>query len=178
MKLIQNLIVTLEQCIPGLDVNPLSSTLPANTEQHTVLAWLYTHLSEQRLMTYKEWNEYSGDIPDLAPLAALSLTENAADLIYDQLEKIDWSTASIDPSELPYILPWLEHLNFYLQPSELRLVDMLPFENAYIFCVRDDEALLEKLNADLEAFGMGINARPAMDPQQVADEMMSMITPP
>ncbi|WP_123349551.1 MULTISPECIES: hypothetical protein [unclassified Enterobacter] len=175
VKLIQNLIVTLEQCIPGLDVNPLSSALPASTEQHTVLAWLYTHLSEQRLMTYKEWNEYSGEIPDLAPLAALSLTENAADFIYGQLENIDWSAASIDPAELPYILPWLEHLNFYLQPSGLRLVDLLPFENAYIFCVRDDEALLEKLNADLQAFGIGINDRSAMDPQQVADEIASLL---
>lgn len=178
MKLIQNLIATLEHCIPDLDATPLSSALPAGTEQHTVLAWLHAHLSTQRLMTYKEWNEYSGEIPDLAPLAALSLTETPADFIYGQLENIDWSTASIDPAELPYILPWLEHLNFYLQPSGLRLVDLQPFENAYIFCVRDDETLLEKLNADLQAFGMGINDRPAMDQQQVADEIASMITPP
>ena len=73
------------------------------------------------------------------------------------------------------MVPWLEHINHALQPSGLRLVDLLPFENAYMFCVRDDNALLDALNASLETFGIGINERCAMDQQQVADEIASLL---
>ena len=175
VKKIENLIATLALCVPQLDTAPLCANPPASTEQHAILAWLYQHLSEQGLMVYREWGEYTGDVPALKPLAAVSLAEHPADFIYSLLEKIDWSTASIDPAELPWMMPWLEHINFYLQPSALRLVDLLPFENAYMFCVRDDDALLEKLNASLDVFGIGINERGAMDQQQVADEIASLI---
>lgn len=175
LKQTENLIATLALCIPQLDTTPLRANPPASTEQHALLAWLYQHLSEQNLMVYREWGEYTGDIPALTPLAGLSFPENPADFIYSLLEEIDWSTASIDPAEVPYVMPWLEHINFYLAQSDLRLTDLLPFENAYMLCVRNDEALLEKLNAALEAFGMGVNERSAMGREQVADEIASLI---
>lgn len=171
MEKIGNVIAALEQCVPELDSAPLYASLPADIETFAVLGWLYQHLHEQNLMIYEEWNEYNGYVPELTPLAHLSLTEEPANFIFNQIEGIDWSTASIDPYELPYITPWLEHINFYLKPHQLRLVDLLPFENAYIFCVRDNEALLEQLDASLAALGVDIslNTRPAMDQQQVAD---------
>ncbi|WP_237727226.1 hypothetical protein [Cronobacter dublinensis] len=175
MERIQNLINVLGLCIPELEKTLLLADLPEDTETETVLHWLYKKLAAQNQIAYEEWKEYSGYIPDLKPLTILSLTEEPADFIFTIIENIDWSAASIDPFELPYVIPWLEHINFYLKPYGLRLVDLLPFENAYIFCVRDDERLLEKLNLTFESLGMGINLRQAMDQQQVSADVMSLI---
>jgi len=176
MEKIENLIITLKQCIPALDTAPLQSEKPLNDEQFTLLEWLYKHLSAQNLMVYEEWKEYTGDIPALKALSDLSMPEAPADFIFSAIEKIDWSTASIDPYEIAYFVPWLEHINFYLKPHALRLITLLPFENAYIFCVRDDEVLLQKLEASLQAFDMGIHDRQPMDQQQVLADIEQLIS--
>lgn len=175
MEKIQNLIAVLKLCIPQLDIAPLQSHTPENSEQLTVLDWLYQQLSAQSLMVYEEWSEYNGYIPELKTLSDLSIPEDAANFIFSAIEEIDWSTASMDPAEIVYSLPWLEHINFYLKPHAVRLVDLLPSENAYIIAVRDDETLLQKLHASLEAFDMGINERQPMDQQQVLADIRQMI---
>lgn len=175
MNPIENLTDALKACIPQLDSAPLLHNPPADGEQKTVLSWMYQHLSQQNLMAYEEWSEYNGAVPPLAPLASISLAEEPADYIFSLIEAIDWSTASLDPSELPYVLPWLEHINFYLKPHGLRLVDILPFENAYILCVRDDDALLQRLDAALAAVAMEINPRHAMDQQQASADIDALI---
>jgi len=175
MEKIQNLIAVLKQCIPQLDIAPLQSNTPENSEPLTVLDWLYQQLSAQNLMVYEEWNEYNGAIPELKTLSDLSIPVDPANFIFSAIEEIDWSTASIDPAEIVYLLPWLEHINFYLKPHAIRLVDLLPLENAYIIAVRDDETLLQKLHASLEAFDMGINERQPMDQQQVLADIRQMI---
>lgn len=176
MEQIKNLITALQQCIPELETAPLYANLPVNIEQYSVLEWLYEHLAEQNLMVYEEWTEYSGYIPELKPLDNVFLSEEPADFIFTLIEKIDWSTASIDPYELPYIMPWFEHINFYLKPHGVRLVDLTPFENAYILCLRDDKESLEKLLSSLATFDIGINERHVMDQQQVSDNIESMIS--
>jgi len=172
----ENLIVALAACIPQLDIAPLYASLPGDTQKLTELDWLYQHLSEQNLMVYEEWKEYSGDIPELKPLANIALSEEPAEFIFSLIEETDWSESSFDPYELPYIIPWLEHINFYLQPHGVRLVNLLPFENAYILCVRDDEVLLDKLHSSLEMLGMGINGRQAMNEQQVRANIEAIIS--
>lgn len=174
MERITNLLADLERCVPELNVDPLYASLPADCETPTVTDWLYHHLAEQKLIVYKEWPKYNGDILALKPLAHLSFPANPADFIFTLRENIDWSRACIDRFELPYVMPWLEHINFYLQPYNLRLIDLLPFENAYILCVHDHEASLEKLHASLEHLGLGINQRLIMDRQQTADYMQSI----
>lgn len=176
MERIKNLIAALELCIPELEIAPLYANLPVNTENDTVLEWLYQHLTEQNLMFYEEWKEYNGYIPELKPLANLTITEEPADFIFSLIEQIDWSTSVISSYELIYVIPWLEHINFYLKPHSVRLIDLMPFENAYILCVRDNEELLEVLNSSLEEFGISINERCMMDRQQVSDSIESMIT--
>jgi len=176
MERIKNLIAALKLCIPELETTPLYANLPVDTEKYTVLRWLYKYLAEQNLIAYEEWKEYNGYIPELKSLANLSISEAPADFIFTLIEKVDWSTASIDPYELPYVMPWLEHINFYLKSHGVRLIDLMPFENAYILCVRDNEELLQKLDSSLEAFGIGINKRHMMDQQQVSDNVESMIS--
>lgn len=73
MEKIENLIITLKQCIPALDTAPLQSEKPLNDEQFTLLEWLYKHLGAQNLMVYEEWKEYTGDIPALKALSDLSM---------------------------------------------------------------------------------------------------------
>jgi len=176
MERINNLVTTLKLCIPELETAPLYASVPSDINQITALKWLYKNLSAQNLMVYEEWNEYSGYIPELTSLANLPLSEEPADFIFALIENIDWETADIDPYLLPYVMPWLEHINFYLQPHGVRLVDLLPFENAYIFCLRDDEVLLDKLHSALEMLDMGINDRQAMDQQQVSIAFESIIS--
>lgn len=168
MEQIKELITILKQCMPELDTAPLQANLPKCSTQGTVLNWLYAQLGKQSLMEYEEWKEYTGYLPDLKPLSAMVISEDPASFIFSLLEEVDWSTANIDPYELPYVMPWFEHINFYLKPHGVRLVNLLPFENAYILCLRDDEALLQKLDSSLQTLGMGLNKREAMDQQQVS----------
>ncbi|MBN7121353.1 hypothetical protein BSU01_06465 [Erwinia billingiae] len=176
MEQIKNLITALQKCIPDMDATPLYASLPVDKESDSVLEWLYEHLEAQNLMVYEEWKEYCGDIPTLKPLANLSLPEKPAEYIFTLIEKIDWSTASIDPFLLPYVMPWLEHINFYLKPQGIRLVDLMPAGNAYIICVRDDEDSLDELHSCLEAFDLGINERSMLDKQEVAVAIESSIS--
>jgi len=176
MERVNNLITTLKLCMPELETAPLYASVPSDINQITVLKWLYENLAAQKLMVYEEWNEYSGYIPELKLLSNISFSEEPANYIFTLLEGIDWETADTDPYLLPYIIPWLEHINFYLQPHGVRLVDLLPFENAYILCLRDDEVLLDKLHSALEILDMGINDRQAMDQKQVSIAFESIVS--
>lgn len=176
MANIHDLISNLEQCMPGLDVVPLYANNPESTGVYSIIDWLYKHLSSQGLMVYEEWSEYSGYVPELKSLDKIMFSAEPADYIFSIIQKIDWTSVSIDPIELPYCMPWLEHINYYLKPHHLRLVDILPFDNAYMICLNDDEELIQKLDMYLELFGMNINIRAPLDQQQVSTTINSIIS--
>lgn len=72
----------------------------------------------------------------------VSFTGKYGDFVISLVDEIDWDsidpmTAEVDYFMLPYQLPYLEHMNSYLQQYKLRLVDLAPFENTYIFCIHD-----------------------------------------
>lgn len=54
-------------------------------------------------------------------------------------------------------------------------MDLTPFENAYIFCIRNDDELIEKLDSALNIFEMGINEREPMDREETKDYIRSLI---
>ncbi len=176
MEQLKILIEHLKKCIPALDTGPLYASLPEKVEQEIVLRWLYENLSNQNMMVYEEWTEYSGYLPDLKPLDNIALSIDPAGYIFTLINNIDWSTSSIEPWDLPYVLPWFEHINYYIKADGLRLVDLLPFENAYIMCLLDDEELIEELHQCMEDLEMGINTRPAMDQQQIVDYINSVVS--
>lgn len=175
METIEELISALELAVPELDAQALRENLPESDAQEDVLNWLYESLSAQGLMDYVEWTEYFGDIPDLKSLEQISLPESPSALILSQVENIDWDEVSVDPYMLPYELPYLEYINHFLTEKGLRLVDLTPFENAYIFCIRDDEEIMEKLDGALNIFEMGINEREPMDKEETKDYICSLI---
>lgn len=175
METIEELICALELAVPELDAHALRENLPESDAQEDVLNWLYESLSAQGLMDYVEWTEYFGDIPDLKSLEQIALPESPSALILSQVENIDWDEVSVDPYMLPYELPYLEYINHFLTEKGLRLVDLTPFENAYIFCIRDDEELIEKLDGALNIFEMGINEREPMDREETKDYIRSLI---
>lgn len=175
METIEELISALELAVPELDAQALRENLPESDAQEDVLNWLYESLSAQGLMDYVEWTEYFGDIPDLKSLEPISLPESPSVLILSQVENIDWDEVSVDPYMLPYELPYLEYINHFLTEKGLRLVDLTPFENAYIFCIRDDEEIMEKLDGALNIFEMGINEREPMDKEETKDYIRSLI---
>lgn len=175
METIEELISVLELAVPELDAQVLRENLPESDAQEDVLNWLYESLSAQGLMDYVEWTEYFGDIPDLKSLEHISFPESPSALILSQVENIDWDEVSVDPYMLPYELPYLEYINHFLTEKGLRLVDLTPFENAYIFCIRDDEEIMEKLDGALNIFEMGINEREPMDKEETKDYIRSLI---
>lgn len=175
METIEELISALELAVPELDAQALRENLPESDAQEDVLNWLYESLSAQGLMDYVEWTEYFGDIPDLKSLEQISLPESPSALILSQVENIDWDEVSVDPYMLPYELPYLEYINHFLTEKGVRLVDLTPFENAYIFCIRDDEEIMEKLDGALNIFEMGINEREPMDKEETKDYIRSLI---
>ncbi|MBG2913175.1 hypothetical protein KC966_05440 [Proteus terrae] len=175
METIEELISALELAVPELDAQVLRENLPESDAQEDVLNWLYESLSAQGLMDYVEWTEYFGDIPDLKSLEHISFPESPSALILSQVENIDWDEVSVDPYMLPYELPYLEYINHFLTEKGLRLVDLTPFENAYIFCIRDDEEIMEKLDGALNIFEMGINEREPMDKEETKDYIRSLI---
>ncbi|MBI6529705.1 hypothetical protein JEP40_11360 [Proteus vulgaris] len=175
METIEELITALELAVPELDTQALRENLPESDAQEDVLNWLYESLSAQGLMDYVEWTEYFGDIPELKSLEQISFSESPSALILSQVENIDWDEVSVDPYMLPYELPYLEYINHFLTEKGLRLVDLTPFENAYIFCIRDDEELIEKLDGALNIFEMGINEREPMDREETKDYIRSLI---
>lgn len=175
MEIIEELISALELAVPELDAQVLRENLPESDAQEDVLNWLYESLSAQGLMDYVEWTEYFGDIPDLKSLEHISFPESPSALILSQVENIDWDEVSVDHYMLPYELPYLEYINHFLTEKGLRLVDLTPFENAYIFCIRDDEEIMEKLDGALNIFEMGINEREPMDKEETKDYIRSLI---
>jgi hypothetical protein len=175
MSDINKLIHSLQQGMPSLDTAPLYHTLPADNQQLTVLEWLYQHLSQQQLMVYEEWNEFCGEVPELKPLSGVHVPDDAVDFIFELVEKIDWSTATLDPYSISYVIPWLACINFYLKGSGWRLVHLLPFENGYIFCLRDDDKVIDALEESLQWCDMGINRCEALDHQQAKEEIAELI---
>ncbi|MEQ4923189.1 hypothetical protein [Proteus hauseri] len=175
METIDELIAVLEQAVPELDAQALRENIPESDAQEDVLNWLYESLSAQGLMDYVEWTEYFGEIPELKSLEQISLSESPSALILSQVENIEWAEVSADPYMLPYELPYLEHINHFLTEKGLRLVDLTPLENGYIFCIHDDEELIEKLNSVLNIFEMGINEREPMDKSQTLEYIDSLI---
>ncbi len=165
MQDIDKLIDALTRSVPQFDPQPLRVQAPQGTGQLDVLQWLADHLEQQGLVVYEEWKEYFGGVPALRSLADVDLSAYNENFVIDLMQHIDWSQASVDPSMLQYELPFLEHINSALKPHGLRLVDLLPFENAYIFCVKDDDAALTALDRCLQAFDMRINPREALDDQ-------------
>lgn len=175
METIDELIAVLEQVVPELDGQALRENSPESDTQEDVLDWLYESLSAQGLIDYIEWTEYFGEIPELKSLEQISFTESPGALILAQMENIEWDEVSVDPYMLPYELPYFEYINHFLAEQGLRLVDLTPFENSYVFCVRDDEELIEKLDAVLNIFEMGLNEREAMDKSQALDYIQSLL---
>lgn len=80
-------------------------------------------------------------------------------------DNIDPMTAEIDYFMIPYLLPYIEHINFYLQQYKLRLGDLAPFENAYIFCIHDDLQSMTQLNEALKLFEIELCEHDALDQQ-------------
>lgn len=103
------------------------------------------------------------------------LAEESSDFISSLISDIDWSIADIDPYEFQCLIPWIKHINFYLKPHSVRLVDLLPFENPYILCIRDGDASLQQLRNCLNVWEININERDALDSPQTAERIASYI---
>lgn len=174
MDTLDELISLLEQTVPELDVQALRENLPASDSQEDMIEWLYNSLHAQGLMDYVEWKEYFGELPDLKPLESLEsafFIESPCGAVLEKMGNIDWDHLTIDPHMLPYEMPFLECINYYLADKNLRLVDLTPFENAYILCVHDNEELIDKLDSGLRAFDIGLNRRDPMDQEQALDHV-------
>ncbi len=176
MNHIVKLIDTLALCIPQLDSKPLLADAPASADQGEILGWLADHLEQQGLLVYEEWKEYFGELPALRPLSGIDFSAYDSTFVVGLVEHIDWE--EVDPEltyTLPYEMPYLEYINGFLRDHGLRLVDLLPFENAYILCVKDDETLLEQLCQCLKPFDMDIDVREAMDAQQAKEHVEKLL---
>jgi hypothetical protein len=163
MNSIEPLVATLEECIPLLDPAPLLANPPESMEEYSVLDWLFEHLEAQELMEYFEWKEYFGEIPNLKPLQSLDLSECDTDFVFGLIQEMESFPAHID---MPYELPFLEFINDTLKKHGLCLLT-LAYENAYVFCARDDDALLEKLDARLGELGISLIQPGAMNREEV-----------
>lgn len=175
METIEELISVLEEAVPELDVKALRENLPLSDTLDEVLDWLYESLSEQGLMEYIEWKEYFGEIPDLKPLEQILFPVSPNELILSQMENVEWDELDVDPYNIPYELPYLEYINHFLSEKGLRIVELTPFENGYIFCIRDDEEIIEKLDTALNVFEMGINEHAPMNKEQTLDFIHSLL---
>jgi hypothetical protein len=161
-KLIDQLVISVPQLNPTL----LRDSVPESEDQYAVLEWLYESMSAQKLMVYEEWKEYGGWIPQIKLLADLPLGEADNSFMFELLGKAGDSGYEIDYSALLYEMPYLESINHHLKTHKLRLVDLLPFENAYIFCVNDNDEQIASLNECLTQVGIHLNPRQPMDKQQ------------
>jgi hypothetical protein len=170
-KLIDQLIISVQQLNPA----PLRDSLPESKDQYAVLEWLYENLSEQKLMVYEEWKEYTGWIPEIKLLADLPLSDVDTGFMFELLEKMGDSDCEVDYSELLYGMPYLEFINHHLKMHQLRLVDLLPFENAYIFCVNDDDEQIASLDECLKQAGIRLNPREPMDKQQAIAHISQLL---
>lgn len=173
MEEIRDLIGALVRCVPPLDPAPLRERLPASTEQGEVLDWLMDHLEPQGLFVYEEWKEYFGEVPALRLIADLDLPDYNEDLVYGLMEgageDANWALAA--PDERPFF----EYLNAALRPHGWRVVDLLPFENAYILCVKDDDEAIAELDRCFQAFGMHVNPREPMGEQAARAHVQALL---
>ncbi|WJV25575.1 MULTISPECIES: hypothetical protein [Pseudomonas] len=169
VRMVEPLIEALALCVPQLDPTPLRVRPPARTELPNMLSWMTEHLKRQGLLSHVEWKAYLGQVPDLKSLSAIDFSEFDSDYVTELLFSINWEAV---PPELlntiPYELPYLEYLNAFLCGHGLRVVDLAPFEHAYMLAVIDDPKLLEQLNHCLWPFGMGVNLREPLDQKGVA----------
>ncbi|OQV32006.1 hypothetical protein [Serratia marcescens] len=177
MRSIEQLIEVLALCVPQLDQKPLRAGMPESNEQSDVLDWLFENLEQQGLLVYEEWKEYFGDVPELLPLSTIDFSAFDSEYVVSLVDDLDEEQLSPELAfSLPYELPYLEYLNAYLRDHGLRVVDLLPFENAYMLAVKDDELLLERLSGCLQAFGMEVNPRDALDEQQAKAYLERLLT--
>ncbi|MFJ1301689.1 hypothetical protein ACILG0_17125 [Pseudomonadota bacterium AL_CKDN230030165-1A_HGKHYDSX7] len=168
MASIESLIDVLVRCVPGLDPAPLWASPPVSTAQLDVLNWITGNLQPQGLLAYEEWKEYFGHVPDLRPLSAIDMTAFDSGYVIGIAGDIDEERLTPELAySLPYELPYLEYMNAYLRGHGLRVVDLLPFENAFMLAVKDDESLLEQLALSLRPFGMDVHTRAALDEEGV-----------
>jgi hypothetical protein len=110
-------------------------------------------------------------------LNGIDLSEYNNAFMFECVEEVDKS--EVDPeglSMLMYEMPYLEHLNFFLREHHLRLVNLGPFENAYILCVKDDAGQIEQLDRCLERFDMEVYPRDPMDQQQATEHIRQLLT--
>ncbi|MGU2316238.1 hypothetical protein ACSEV1_29375 [Pseudomonas aeruginosa] len=177
MRSVEKLIEVLELCVPQLDPEPLRANMPASDEQSDVLDWMLEHLEQQELCVYEEWKEYFGHVPELRPLSAIDFSAFDSEYIVGLVEDVD--EEQLTPEQvlsIPYEMPYLEYLNAYLCEHGLRVVDLLPFENAFMLAVKDDEPLLERLSHCLQAFGMDVNPRGALNGQEAKAHFEKLLT--
>ena len=158
------LIDALAACMPGLDTQPLHTSMPNSPEQHSVLSWLYIELGKQHLMEYEEWKEYFGHLPSLKPLEGLTLADDPADHVMRSLMEFHEEQLGIRDSLLWYFIPWIEHINYYLIPYNIKLITITPVDNAYFFCVYNDKKLIENFERSLAPFELGLNYHNALGP--------------
>lgn len=165
----------LAQCMPDIDIQLLRATAPASMDQIDVLGWLYEGLNKQQLMEYEEWKEYSGWVPSLKPLKDVVLAGDPAAHIWNVVSNFDVDQLAISASLAQYFYPWMEHINYYLKPYHLKVVSLSPIENAYFFCVRDNNVALDQLEQSLAPFEMGINRHTALGPQETAEYLHALL---
>jgi TPR repeat protein len=158
---VTDLINALTQCLPQFDPAPMLANPPE--DEDALLDWMTGHLGQQGLHDYWEWKEYWGELPELRPLAGLDLAAFNERFVWDTMESLDGFAAIVWPGEAPFI----EYINSFLVVHGLRLIDLLPFENAHILCVKDDAAALEQLERALAEFNMTFDRRDALDEEGV-----------
>jgi hypothetical protein len=177
MSKVNKLIDALALCLPQFNPLPMLENPPANADdQYQVLHWMYDHLKDQGLMEYVEWKEYFGELPELSPLADMDFSAFNDEFVMDTL--IDMAEGKEDEDEGGFLMqetPYLEYMNSFLINHGLRLIDLLPFENAYILCVKNDLAALEQLENALSAFKMSIDMRDALDEAGIRARLESLV---
>jgi len=171
MSIIDKLIDQLAVSVPQLDPEPLRDNPPEDEDD--VLEWLYESLQEQNLMVYEEWKEYFGEVPRIKSLNNLPLEDADSSFMFQLLSGV-MSDCGMGYDSLTYDMPYLEFINHHLKPHKLRLVD-LAFENAYIFCVNDDDEEIARLHECLKKAGIGLHPRGAMDEQQATAHIQQLL---
>jgi hypothetical protein len=151
------LIDTLSLCLPQFDPTPLRVDLSVAPDD--LLDWMSEHLDEQGLHSYWEWKAYWGELPELRPLDDLDLSAFNEDFVWGVVESLDGFEAIGWPSNIPFVA----YINSFLIPHGLRLIELGPFANAHILCVKNDPAALEQLDLALKAFNMTFFPHEALD---------------
>lgn len=181
MTAVNQLISALAQSIPLLDIEPLQADKLENWSRKRTELALYPFKPTTADGLWRM--ERILRIHARAEVPWLSLLpENMGDFVISLVDEIDWDsidpmTAEVDYFMLPYQLPYLEHMNSYLQQYKLRLVDLAPFENTYIFCIHDTPQSINQLKDALKAFDIELCERDALDQQQATEYIQSLLQP-